>query len=182
MDRIPVILLLVAACSGPALAQQLLNEEAGNQEQKETIAWMSWEQAMSTSQTEARKILFYVHTSWCSWCKRMNNNTLQQPKVVDYINANFYPVWFDAEQQKQLEYKGETYEYVKNSKQGYHELAAKFLNGRMSYPSVVFIDEEMEVIQPIIGFRTPDEFMKILAYFSENHYLNIPWSTFNKQY
>ncbi|NBC07353.1 MAG: DUF255 domain-containing protein [Bacteroidetes bacterium] len=182
MNQITTILILVAACSAPTLAQQPLTVEAAVPGREVTIDWVSWEDALVLSETEPQKLLLYIHTSWCSWCKRMDANTFNQPEVADYVNASFYPVKFDAEQQQQLEYKGKVYEFVKNSKHGYHELAAELLKGRMSYPSVVFMDEEMEVIQSIIGFKTRDEFMKILAYFGENHYMKTPWSTFKKEY
>lgn len=182
MNRITAILLLAATFSAPALAQRPLAEDEAAASAKAEIGWLSWEEALALSEKEPRKVLLYIHTTWCGWCKRMNANTLQQPEVADYINASFYPVQFDAEQQQQLEYKGKVYKFVDSQKHGYHELAAELLKGRMSYPSVVFMDEQLEVIQSIIGFKTRDEFMKMLAYFAEDYYTKTPWSTFKKQY
>ncbi len=37
----------------------------------------------------------------------------------------------------------------------------------MSFPSVVFMDEQGEVIQSIVGYKSPEEFERILTYFAE---------------
>lgn len=147
-----------------------------------TINWMSWEEAKERSKAEKRKILLNVYTEWCGWCKRMDQQTYSKPEVAQYINANFYPVRFDAEQKNELEYQGKTYEFTSNGKRGYHELAAELLRGRMSFPSVVFMDEKFELIQSIVGFKQPEAFAQIIAYFGEDFYKKTPWSTFQKKY
>jgi thioredoxin-related protein len=186
MKWIFAFLLIAAFAAQPMAAQTLelqtqLADESTVEDEGE-IKWLSWEEALALSQKEERKVLLYIHTKWCNWCKRMDKNTFKRPEIADYINANYYPVQFDAEQQKVLEYRGKTYQFVENQKRGYHELAAELLKGRMSYPSIVFMDEKLEVIQPIIGFKYAEELMKILSYFAEDHYMNTPWSTFQRQY
>ncbi len=184
MKRIGVILTLLAAWSAlsfipPAqYTQKLLQQE----NTEEAIKWLSWEEAMALSGKEKKKILLNVYTDWCGWCKRMDKATFQEPNIARYINDNFYPVKFDAEQRDELEYKGKTYKYVKNSQRGYHELAAELLKGRLSFPTVVFLDEDLNVIQSIVGFKTPQQFERIATYFAGGHYLKTPWSTYQKAY
>ncbi len=137
---------------------------------------------MELSQQQEKKILLNIYTEWCGWCKRMDSETLSNPEVAAYINDNFYPVRLDAQQQGELEYKGKTYGFNNNGKRGYHELAAELLNGRMSFPSMVFLDESTEEIQSIVGFKKPEEFQQILAYFGGNHYRDTPWSVFQRSY
>jgi len=184
MKWIYALLLTTAFASQSMVAQTLpaqLAEESTIEAEGE-IKWLSWDEALALSKKEERKILLYIHTQWCNWCKRMNENTFTRPEVASYINGNYYPVQFDAEQQQVLQYKGEEYEFVENQKRGYHELAAELLKGHMSYPSIVFMDKKLEVIQPIIGFKNGEELIKILSYFAEDHYMNTPWSTFQRQY
>lgn len=45
--------------------------------------------------------------------------------------------------------KDKEYKHVKNGAKGYHELAIHFLQGQMSYPSMVFLDEDLNLIQSI---------------------------------
>ncbi len=98
------------------------------------------------------------------------------------MNEKFYPVKFNAETKEDIVYKGKTYHFVKDGKRGHHELAATLLQGRMSYPTLVFIDEEGELIQSIVGFKTAEEFEMILAYFYGDYYMKKPWSAFKRDY
>ena len=149
---------------------------------KESINWLSWDEAVELSKKEKRKIFLDVYTDWCGWCKRMDKGTFQQAHIAKYINENFYPVKFDAEQKKELKYKDKVYKYINNGKRGYHELAAELLNGRMSFPTVVFLNEDFELIQSIMGYKTPQQFEQIATYFGTDYFKKIPWSSYQKNY
>jgi len=49
--------------------------------------------------------------------------------------------------------------------------AAALMNGRLSYPTVVFMNEELNVFAPVPGFRKPKEFMQVARYFGEGNNL-----------
>jgi len=149
---------------------------------KGKVNWLTWEQAMELSKKEKRKLVLDVYTSWCKWCERMEEVTFSEPGIAQYLNEHFYPVKFDAEQKQPLKYKDREYKFVKNGVKGYHELAARLLNDQLSYPSVVFLDENQEVIQAIPGFRTPVEFEQIITYFAKDKYKSMPWSSYTKTY
>ena len=127
-------------------------------------------------------MLLNVYTEWCYWCKRMDESTFNRKELSMYVNENFYPVKFDAEQKGDIEFKDKVYKYVKNSKRGYHEMAAELLNGRLSFPTLVFLNEQGEVIQSIVGYKDPAQFEQIVTYFAEDHYRKVPWSTYKKSY
>ena len=38
-----------------------------------------------------------AYTVWCGPCKLLDKNTFGNKDVSDYLNANFYPVKFNAE-------------------------------------------------------------------------------------
>lgn len=147
------------------------------------VNWLTWEQAMELSKKEKKKIVLDVYTDWCKWCEQMDKETFQQPAIAKYLNENYYPVRFDAEQKQTLKYKGKEYEFVKTAGgRGYHALTAELLNGKLSYPSIVFIDVDMNVLQAIPGFRSPEEFEQIITYFAKNFYMTTPWSSYTKTY
>ena len=123
-----------------------------------------------------------IYTEWCGWCKKMEKATFQKDYIADYLNTNYYTVKFDAEQKDEIEYKGEIYKYIKTAKRGYHELAAVITGGRLSYPTVVFLDEELNVIQPIPGFQDVKTFEMIMSYFADNHYQDTPWKKYTSNY
>lgn len=152
------------------------------QEAPDTIHWMTWEQMMEKSKTQPRKVVVDVYTEWCGWCKRMDASTFSDPRVANYINQTYYPVKFDAEQKADIVFKDKTYKFVKNGMRGYHELAAEITRGQLSFPTVVFLDENIDVIQSIPGFRDTKEFETIATYFGRNEHLKTPWETYQKNY
>ncbi len=178
MKRISVA-LIVAILWSTFLTSAIKAQETT---QKEKINWLSWGQATDAQAKQEKKILLNVYTEWCTWCKRMDETTLQQPEIAKFLNQNFYSVKFDAEQKESLQYKDKTYKYIKNGSKGYHELAAELLKGRLSFPSIVFLDENMDVIQSISGFKSPEEFEQIVIYFAKDYYKSTPWSSFVKSY
>lgn len=150
---------------------------------QEQVNWLTWEEALELSKVEKRKIIVDVQTKWCSWCKKMDARTYQKEHISKIINENFYAVRFDAETKSDIIFNNKIYSYVSSfGKKGYHELAAEIMNDRMSYPTTVFIDENMEVIQPIPGFQGPSTFKMIMAYFYGDHYMKTPWHKFEADY
>lgn len=150
---------------------------------QETIEWLSWEKALEKNKTEKRKIIVDVYTDWCGWCKKMDKLTFQNPVIAEYINDNYYAVKFNAEKKEEIEFNNKVYKYVSGfGRRGYHELANEIMNGRMSYPTVVFIDENQKVIQPIPGFQDTTTFEMIMIYFAENYYMSVPWQKFTRSF
>jgi thioredoxin-related protein len=115
------------------------------------VKWLTLEEALEKSKTDKRKIFVDVYTDWCGWCKRMDSTTFLSPAVVQYLNDHYYPVKFNAEQQKDIVFKDKTYQFKKNGTSGYHELAAQWLNNRLTYPTVVFLDENQGPKHPFAG-------------------------------
>ncbi len=138
--------------------------------EKDKINWMTWEEAVEANKTEPRKIIIDVYTDWCGWCKRMDKATFAQKEVVDYVNEHYYAVKLDAEQKEDIIYEGHTFKFVKNGRRGYHQLAAALLDGKMSYPSVVYMSEQVERILISPGFKDKDAFIKELKYAKEEAY------------
>jgi thioredoxin-related protein len=112
----------------------------------------------------------------------MDQTTFKDPQIVKYVSETYYAVKFNAEQQKDIELQGKKYQFVRNGGRGYHELAAEWLNNRMGYPTMVFLDEEMKLIQPIAGYQQADKFEVILHYFGTNSHKTTPWETYERKY
>ncbi|MGB0918540.1 MAG: thioredoxin family protein [Flavobacteriales bacterium] len=148
--------------------------------QDQKIKWVSLEEAEALRRTEPRKILIDVYTDWCGWCKRMDKTTFSEAKLVEYVNANYYAVKLDAEQREPITLGGKTYEYVEHGRRGYNQIAKELLQDKMSYPTVVFLDENMNMIQPLAGYRDAKEMQPILEYLATNGYKETPWEDWLK--
>ncbi len=161
-------LLLGVLCSTLGLAQ-------------EKIQWMSIEEAYELTLTEEnpKKIFIDVYTDWCGWCKRMDKATFQNEEVAAYMNAHYYNVKFDAEQKESIEMLGNTFEFVPQGSRGYHELAAALLNGKMSYPTVVFMNAKFEMLSPVPGYQEPTGFMQVARFFGDDIYKDQSWQDYS---
>ena len=146
------------------------------------VEWMTLEEAIEKTKLEPRKIFVDVYTEWCSYCKKMDKETFTNQYVAKYLNENFYPVKLDAQQKNDIVYKDKPYHYVnRGGRNSYHEVAALIMNGRLSYPTIVFLDEQADVIQSIPGYRDAFEFELFITYFGENQHKEIPWSSYKRR-
>lgn len=146
------------------------------------INWMTFDEAVKAQEKEKRKWFVDIYTSWCTWCKKMDQTTFQNPIIADFVNANYYPIKFDAEQTKSITFKDREYNFIRDGSRGYHELAVELTLGRLSYPSIVFLDEELQVIQALRGFQSALRFEQIMTYFARDLHKSIPWSRFSENY
>ncbi len=146
------------------------------------VKWMTLDEALEKSKTEKRKIFVDVVTDWCGWCKRMDSTTFVNPAVAEYLNEHYYPVKFNAEQQEDITFKDKTYHFKKNGARGFHELAAEWLNNRLSYPTAVFLDENQGVIQPLPGYQDASKMEAILNYFGTDSHKKTPWESYEKSF
>lgn len=146
------------------------------------VEWLSWEEAIELSKSEKKKIFVDVYTEWCGWCKKMDIATFQQQEIAQYLNENYYPVKFNAEQREDIRFKDKVYKYISSGRRGYHQLALEITLGKLSYPTIVFLDESFNVIQPLPGFKDANSFEMIMKYFAEDHHKSTPWSQYVNKY
>lgn len=143
--------------------------------QQKKINWLSMEQALELHSKNPKKIFVDIYTDWCSWCKRMDSETFSHPVIVDYINTHFYAVKLNAEQTEPIVFKGVKYLNDRaGQRRGAHNFAIAILQGRMSYPSVAFFDENLSLIYALPGFRPPLRMEPVLVFFNEDYYKTNP--------
>ena len=121
--------------------------------------WLSFDDVAKMGNKDGKKYLVDVYTSWCGWCKVMDRQTFTNPEVQSYIGEKFHPVKFDAEQKDPIGFKGKQYEWTPGGRKGVNKLALELLGGRMSYPSLVYLDSDMNKIRVSPGFKKPDQLL-----------------------
>lgn len=147
------------------------------------INWISFEEAVSKVEKQPKKIFIDMYTDWCGWCKKMDQSTFSDPIIIDYINQNFYAVKFDAERQDTVTFKGKDFVNANpGKKRSSHQLAQTLMSGKMSYPSYVFMDEDLKVITVVPGYFPPEKFEPVLHYFGKNAYQTTDWQSFNSRF
>ena len=161
-----VLLLAIALMTSSAAVAQL-----------QEINWMTFEEALAAQKKKPKKILMDVYTNWCGPCKMLDKNTFHNKDVVDYVNENYYAVKFNAEGNSVVTYKDQKFsnpnykEELKNRRNGVHDLT-RFLKVR-AYPTIVYMDEKGDVIQPISGYMKPQQIELYLKLFHTDDYKKI---------
>lgn len=173
MKKIIVVLFSIA----------LLGCSAHSQKQGDGVVnWYTFEEAVKLNEKNPKKIFVDLYTDWCSWCKVMDQKTFSHPEIADYLNENFYPVKFNAESKEPITFQGITFENRGQGRRSPHDLAAALLQGKMSYPSVAYLDENNQLLTAVPGYYSPTQIEPILVFFAEDHYKTKTWDVFNQSF
>jgi len=147
-----------------------------------TVKWYSMEEAEKLNKQQPRKIMIDVYTDWCGWCKKMDKETFNHPVIAKYLNENYYPVKLDAESKEDIVFNSTTFKHVAQGAKGYHELAAGLLNGQMSYPSIAYMNEKMELLSVVPGYKTAQWLEPVLSYIAEDKYTSVSFEDYQKSF
>ena len=144
---------------------------------KAKINWMTLEEAYAATQKEPRKILVDVYTGWCGWCKVMDQKTFTDEKVAEFVNQKYYAVKLDAEMKDTIRIGKQQYIW----ENGYNQAGVALLQGKMSFPTIVYLDEQFNMIQPVAGYQEAQQFHQIVTFFGDNHYRKGNWEKYQKE-
>lgn len=96
---------------------------------------------LAKAKKENKLVFLDAYASWCGPCKLLDRNVFPKKEVGDFYNANFYNLHIDME-------KGEGVEIAK--KYGIH-----------SYPTLLFINGNGEIVLKAAGYMPVSDFLKI---------------------
>jgi len=154
---------------------------------QDKINWLTLEEAVELQKKEPKKIMMDAYTSWCGPCKLLDARTFSNKDVIAYVNKNFYAVKFNAEGDETIEFKGKTYTNPNydpakaTRRNSTHQLSRGL--GVRAYPTLLFFDEDAQLIAPITGYKTPQQLEMYLKMFESNKHLEMKTQTdFDKYY
>ena len=144
--------------------QSCISEASANTQIKtvETKQWTTLENAIVLSKKDNKKILINVYTDWCKWCKVMDDKTFNNDEIKSYLESNYHLVKFNAEQKEEIKFKGKSHTFDTSGRRGIHTLASELLDGQLSYPSLVVLDANLNKLQTIRGYKTPEQLLELL--------------------
>jgi len=157
--------------------------------QAQEINWMSMNEALEAQKKEPKKIFMDVYTNWCGPCKLLDKKTFHNKDVVQFVNEHYYAVKFNAEGTEEVRYNDFTYtnpNYNPNRKgrNSQHFLAnALKITG---YPSMVFFDENANLIAPVVGYKTAEQLEIYLKMIQNDDYKKLTsagaWQKYEKSF
>ena len=170
------------------LAFVLTFSTVGNSQQRlliPPVQWFSFEDALTLNAQrvayglQPRKIFIDVYTVWCGWCRRFNEVTLSHPVIADILNTEWIPVKLNAERTDTVVINNQVFVNENPGVQrSSHQLAQVLLQGRMGFPTQVFIDERGNTIQISPGFKQPAHLEALLRFFGTNSHQTMEFEAF----
>lgn len=151
---------------------------------KAQLKTMTFAEMQIAQKQEKRKVLIDIYADWCIWCEKMDENVFAQKEVTAYLNQNFYFIRFNPEEEEKIAFKGQNYTlksyknyYSKKTKE-YNELAVELMKENIAFPSIIFLDENLNKITYFDGYKNIAEMEAVLRFFAENKYLKMKWSEY----
>lgn len=178
MKLIVKLLSVVLLVGGLILISSFSAEENG----PATIHWYSWEEAIILNEKHPKKLLIDVYTDWCGWCKKMDKETFTHPAIIDLVNKDFYAIKLDAEQKEDIVYKDFTFSFnPEHGRKGAHDLAVSLLDGKMGYPSLVYLNEVQNRITISPGYKTVEGLQTELEFIGGEHYTSMNFEEYKSK-
>jgi len=153
----------------------------------EETKWYSFNEAVELNAKNGKKLFVDVYTNWCGPCKWLDKNTLSHPGIQKIMDEYFIPVKFNAEGNDTISFDGKVF-VNKNpnaaARMSTHEFTPYIASTPqgVAYPTMVFFNNELELIQPITGALRPRQLEPILVFIGGDHYLSTPWEDFVAEY
>ncbi|MES2763613.1 MAG: DUF255 domain-containing protein [Bacteroidota bacterium] len=147
------------------------------------VNWITFDEAYVKCKKNPRPIMVDVYTTWCGPCKMMSSQTFNNPQIAKYINDNFYAVKFDAESKDSVKF--DKYVFVSTditNPKAPHQFAASILDNQMAYPSIVFLNNQIQRLDVLKGFMPPQKFEPVLTYYGSGDYQKTKWEDYEKSF
>jgi len=147
----------------------------------ERIKELTWEKPSEFFQAKDstdKKTLILIHTDWCNACKVMKRASFDDSLTVNYLKEKFNLVDFNPELNDTLIYKGHYYINSHSPQMPFHQLALALCKNSLTLPTLVVLDENMNVKDAIPFYLNPQVLKNIAVFYGDDIYKNKSWNDF----
>jgi len=145
------------------------------------INWKTLSEAQELNKTTPKKMLLNFYNYNKISCTLMRTQTYNQKEIAKYLNDKFYPVNIDVFSQDTLEIKGVKY-INENKAYKFHQLPIAALEGKMSFPAFIILDEKGNVLVKYQEYMTPEKIEAIIHYYGDDFYKTGDFTTFGAKF
>ena len=129
-----------------------------------------------------KKVLVNINADFCNTGRVMTQTTFVDTLIASYINKYFYLVNINAASNDTIIFKNEKYFKVLTNNFPLHSLALKFSNNKLSLPTLCLLDENLNTIDALNFYQSPERIKPILAYIGSNSYKTKTFNDFMQEY
>ena len=129
-----------------------------------------------------KKVLVNINADFCNTGRVMTQTTFVDTLIASYINKYFYLVNIYAASNDTIIFKNEKYFKVLTNNFPLHSLALKFSNNKLSLPTLCLLDENLNTIDALNFYQSPERIKPILAYIGSNSYKTKTFNDFMQEY
>jgi thioredoxin-related protein len=149
---------------------------------KGPVKTYSIEELEKIQKKKPKKVLVNFSSSFCNTCKVMEKTTFRDSSVAGYINDNFYLVNFNVETNDTILFKNEKYFKSLVNNFPMNSLSLKLAANRFSLPAICVLDEQLNTIEVLNYYQSPEHIKPILHYIADNAYKTKNFPEFMKTY
>lgn len=148
-------------------------------EKTKEIDWKKPSEIFDGKDSLDKKTIVFIHTEWCNSCRVMDLTSFDDSLTGDYLKRNFNLVDFNLElNMDTLTYKGKTYINEHIPQAPFHQLAITLCRNSLALPSVIIMDEKLNIIDDIPFYLHPKVLKNIAVFYGEGIYRKKSWKDF----
>lgn len=133
------------------------------------VNWMNFDQLADSMRVKPKRVFVKIYTQWCGPCKMMDKKTLSKTRITEPLARYYYSLALDAESTLPIRFKDSTYTFNPHLGNGVHNLAVHLGKdaGHLSYPTIVILDENLEVIYRYPSFMSVANLEEVLFLYKD---------------
>ncbi|MFO7722642.1 MAG: thioredoxin family protein, partial [Bacteroidales bacterium] len=148
----------------------------------QTINWISLEEAQVRYKSVPKPMMLFFYTDWCKFCKEMDKTTFSNEQIGAYINQHFYCVRINAEGYDTLTWNDTIYINPGGKERSTHDLARALLGHRLTYPTIMFLNQQYQFRFVVPGMVDIVKFEPMLVYVLEQVFLTENYEPFEASF
>ncbi|MBO3699171.1 thioredoxin fold domain-containing protein [Roseivirga sp. E12] len=126
---------------------------------------LTFEKLETLQKEDPKPVIVFLHAPWCNFCENMKQTSFQDEAIKQLLTKDFHFVSFDGESKEDVTFLGNTFKYKPTgANTGTHELAEQLggKDGVVSYPTIVFLNKQYEILYQNDGFLSAKQLKKVL--------------------
>lgn len=140
--------------------------------------WKTPKEVFNNKEKADKKIMVLVHTDWCNSCKAEMRGTFTDSATEAIVKQRFDLVDFNPEIQDTINFKGQAFINPRTQQAPFHQLAVAMCRNSLTLPSVVIMDEQLNLVDNIPFYLSPELLKNIAVYYGDDVYKKKSWADF----